>query len=137
MQENSFDVDEILRSSACTLVGKERCSADNGHRHTPDLKVRAILPSLLKRHAVDRRDYIDPPRNYAYLEDEIVAREVSDFDPLERPTEPRQGVVDKVRIGEIVRDPNIKITCRPGLRMSCQRMGPDQQKPNSAVDEFA
>jgi hypothetical protein len=137
MPENELDVAKILRAPTCTLVGKERGSADHGHRDIPDLNMSSILPSFLKSNAVDRRDHVDPPRNDAYLEDEIVTREVIDFDLFERPTELRQGLIDKTRIREIVRDPDIKITGGPWLRMNCQRVGADKQKPNSAADEFA
>ena len=137
MPENELDVAEILRAPTCTLVGKEGRAADHGHRDIPDLNMSSILPSFLKSNAIDRRDHVDPPRNDAHLEDEIVARKVIDVDLIERPTKPRQGRIDKARIIEIVRDPDIKITGRPGLCMNRQRVSADEQKPNSAVDEFA
>jgi len=42
------------------------------------------------------------------------------------PTKPRQGRIDKARIIEIVRDPDIKITGRPGLCMNRQRVSADE-----------
>jgi hypothetical protein len=137
MSENELDVAEILRAAARTLIGKERRSTDYGDRDTIDLNAHSILPSVLESNAVDRRDHVDSPRDDAHLEDEIVASEVVDVDLIERSTEPRQGRIDQTRIFEIVRDPDIKITGRSRLRMNRQRVSTDEQKPNSAVEEFA
>lgn len=137
MPKNELNVANILWAAARTFIGEESCSTDHGHRDPVDFNVRSFFPRVLERYAVDCRDHVDPPGDDAHLVDEIVTREVFDVDLLKWSTKSRQGRVDKPSVARIVRDPHIKISGRSRLRMNRQRVSADEQKPNSAVDEFA
>jgi hypothetical protein len=104
-----LDVSQILQARAGFLVGDEMVAGDYKNRDAAKSCVQAIWPGVRKFHTVYRRNYVDPNRRHANLEDSPGFAEIVLVEIAERRAKLRQGLQDSLSILGIRANPNVNI----------------------------
>ena len=130
-----FGICEILQSTRCQLVGTQVVNRDEGHRNTVDVEENVSRIGIFEVEPRSGRENVDslgfsPELNHCIWLLEIRCRQTNSID-----TKVHERRHRPIGIGWRGPHPHVEIFRLARMTMRCNRIAPDDQKPNVMSDE--